>query len=923
MYSLFYFSGLLWSLVPIVAIVLAWRASKRSKKTAERLKFAEEHIERLEQNIGLSPNPDLTQSKPTPETETSTETPTTPEPDTTQAQPAKTESVETSVPSVTSTLDEAQTIAADDRASSSPEPSFEERLGTKWAVYVGGLALAIGGVLLVRYTIEAGLIGPAARIALGGIFAALLLAAGEWWRRRDLDLGIQEKFAAHIPSVLTAAGTIAAFATVYAAYAAYSFISGGVAFVALGVIAIATMLAAALHGPTLAALGIVGSHITPLLVSSQTPNPWALVLYLAMLTAAALVLAKLRHWWWLVLANTVGVVIWGLVLSSGSYAAEQLWATTAFTHVVLQSLLAAVILVFLPYLNRRDEDAQTDWVGFGTLAALTGLSIMAQQIVSFDMTFWLLAALAMIVLLTTTGFFNAVVAGATALAGLIIVTTLYIWSDQVGDIVPRMPPTLFVRLPEDVSSFLQFATLSSLGLTAVTAYRLYRGPNLQFLPALSYAIAMTSPILLALALSYLRVTHFDFSLPFGLVGAALAALFAVLADRFDARGKIEENRVGHMVASIAAVGAVGALSFALVTCLGRGYLTMAFALTAFGAAYVAVKRDMPILRYIIIPIGLIVLGRLIWDPRIMGDAVGNWPIFNWLLVGYGVPALAFGGAAWMLGRKGVDDVTVKFAQALAIVFAAFLAFFEIRHYVHDGNILASTTGHLEMGLFALTSLGFSYAISRLFDGTKNIVFSVARIAFAVLTGLLAVIGLLGTQNPYFSSELVTGGAILSSLLPAYLLPGLFALYVAKQLRDEPQNKYYALFAACLGLVLVFSYVTLEVRHLFHGERINMRISTTDAEMWAYNISWLVLAIVFLGYGLVRQSLPARIASAGLLTATVLKIGLYDLAELTGLWRALSFICLGAVLIGIGLVYQRLIFAKPRAPNTKDENKVDT
>jgi uncharacterized membrane protein len=29
-----------------------------------------------------------------------------------------------------------------------------------------------------------------------------------------------------------------------------------------------------------------------------------------------------------------------------------------------------------------------------------------------------------------------------------------------------------------------------------------------------------------------------------------------------------------------------------------------------------------------------------------------------------------------------------------------------------------------------------------------------------------------------------------------------------------------------------------------------------------------------------------------------------------LWRALSFLCLGAVLIGIGLVYQKLVFARP-------------
>ena len=30
-------------------------------------------------------------------------------------------------------------------------------------------------------------------------------------------------------------------------------------------------------------------------------------------------------------------------------------------------------------------------------------------------------------------------------------------------------------------------------------------------------------------------------------------------------------------------------------------------------------------------------------------------------------------------------------------------------------------------------------------------------------------------------------------------------------------------------------------------------------------------------------------------------------------RALSVICLGAVLIGIGFVYQKLIFARPQAP----------
>src|SRR5216683_7125874 len=43
------------------------------------------------------------------------------------------------------------------------EPGFEERIGTRWVVWIGGLTLALGGFFLVRYSIEAGLLGPGVR----------------------------------------------------------------------------------------------------------------------------------------------------------------------------------------------------------------------------------------------------------------------------------------------------------------------------------------------------------------------------------------------------------------------------------------------------------------------------------------------------------------------------------------------------------------------------------------------------------------------------------------------------------------------------------------------------------------------------------------------------------------------------------------
>src|SRR5581483_2467264 len=152
--------------------------------------------------------------------------------------------------------------------------TLEERLGTRWAVWVGGLALALGGLLLVRYSIEQGIFGPGVRIALGALFSLALVAAGEWFRRTERAPPIQQIPAAHVPSILTAAGTASAFGTVYAAHALYGFIGPAAAFVLLGIIGIATMLAAALHGPALAGLGLAGSLVVPLLVSSDSPSPW-------------------------------------------------------------------------------------------------------------------------------------------------------------------------------------------------------------------------------------------------------------------------------------------------------------------------------------------------------------------------------------------------------------------------------------------------------------------------------------------------------------------------------------------------------------------------------------------------------------------------------------------------------------------------
>ena len=190
---------------------------------------------------------------------------------------------------------------------------FERRFGTQWVVWVGGIALALGGIFLVRYSIEAGLFSPGRRIIVGAILAFALVALGELARRREITAGITQLNTAHIPSILTAAGTTVAYADVYAAYALYDFLSPGLAFILLGIVALATLAAALIHGPGLAGLGLVGAYVTPALVSSAQPNYWALYVYLAVVTAAAYALARMRLWRWLAITAAVFSLLWMLV----------------------------------------------------------------------------------------------------------------------------------------------------------------------------------------------------------------------------------------------------------------------------------------------------------------------------------------------------------------------------------------------------------------------------------------------------------------------------------------------------------------------------------------------------------------------------------------------------------------------------------
>ena len=795
-----------------------------------------------------------------------------------------------------------------------PRASFEERFGTQWVVWVGGLALALGGVFLVRYSIEQGLLGPAVRIALGALFALALLAAGEWSRRKEFTTGIGGIPAANIPSMLTAASTVVAYATVYAAYALYDYLPPALAFVLLGIVAVLTLAAALLHGPALAGIGLIGAYVTPILVASEAPDYWALYIYLAIVTAAAFALARARLWQWLAIGAIVLSFLWTYAGIEGAGIAAP--GAHAF-HVLAGFLLAAALVVCNLYYGPTSEPGRVDAMSSGALAAYLFAALIV-VLASKHAPVPLTAFTLMIAGTVAIAWRSDATTAAVPLAALFTALLFFAWAidiDLTRLIMPGGPTAGAVPEPQPAYVGMHLALGAGFAaLFGVSGFLAQGRSERPIIPILWSAAAVFASLAILAALYY-RVANFERSIPFAGLALVLAAIGAWASETLHKRAP----RPGQATSvAIFASGTVAALALAMTFALERGWLTVALALMVPGIAWVYEKRPVPFLRWLAAAVVLLVLARIGYEPRIVGSDIGTTPIFNWLLYGYGVPAAAFWYAGWMM-RKRADDVPVRMVESAALLFTVLLVFLEIRHLMNQGNVFRDNTGLAEIALQVCCGLVMTIGLERLRHRSGSVVHDIGAQVIAALTLLGIVVGLAAAENPLLTGDPV-GGAFFNLVLLSYGLPAILAGALALVIRGT-RPRFYSIIAVIAAVALALAYLTLEVTTLFHGPVLT-RGRTTDAEQYTYSAVWLAFGVALLMAGFLLRSQPARLASAAVVVLTIAKVFLVDMAGLTGVYRAFSFIGLGLVLVGIGWLYQRLLFPQRSAAGTESRSEPD-
>lgn len=734
---------------------------------------------------------------------------------------------------------------------SRPRIDFESLIGGRLPIWIGGLALVVGGIFLVRLSIESGWLGPAIRTVMAAAFALALLAAAEVARRLPAT-----RDDPRVGQVLAGAGIASSYATLYLAAALYHLVGPLAGFAMMLAITAVGLFLALRHGPPTALMALIGGFAAPLVAGYDAAGIGPLLVYLGLFVAALLALATVRGWAWLALAAMAAAFGWaGLLIAL--LPADRLGGVGGFI----------VALAIAGTLAAPGTGVARPWLRMAPIvAALVQLLILAPAL-DFGVLAW--------------SFYLVLSAAALFLA----------WRDAT--LLPAaLAATVLVAVLVGAGLAVDGGTSSRIALLLATA--LFGGVG----GALSRRAPGWAWVALAGGAGPLIVAQ-GFApallLPAGWAGADVLLAGAAAALAWRHRDRTDRGDAG-LVGGIA-VAALG-VGLAVATILPDAWIALA-PLAAGGVLLAALRFDaraigglatVPWLLTLTIAessLGGVVealFGAVAFDPLPYADLPPMRDALRTLLL----PGIAAGAAAWwrpaMFGPTRPVVMPVQTAMAILGLYVLCkqpLAIATLPRFVE--------LGFVERALLTdIVLLGGWWLWSRWRLPAMVLVgLALARIVWFDAIGL----------NPALVEQRV--GAL--PVLNAATLHLALAAAVVWRLRGLRFRHWTA-----AALTLAGALAT--IRQIAHGTLLTGPVGV--AENWGYSAAMLALAILWLWRGLATGAGDLRRLGLGLLTVTTLKVFLIDASALGGVLRILSFMGLGVALIAIGWAYRR--FLRPAA-----------
>jgi uncharacterized membrane protein len=762
-------------------------------------------------------------------------------------------------------------------------PRWLSMLIDNWMIWLGGVSVALAGVFMVKYSIEIGLLGPRARIATALLTGLVLHGAAEWFRRRTG--GSDPVFAA-----LAGGASITLYAALLAALHLYHLLDPRWVFLLLAVVSLMTMALSLVHGPVLAIIGLIGAYVVPILVSTDSGNIVAAMIYSLIISGAALVLLRFvfRYWiWWGILAGGLG---WWLL---------SLGASQADTFRGIYLALFAWGMVAVPGF---------DWFLRGRNLSPSGKPEPGARPITLPEYRLQLNQAGLLLVILAWGFsiyWQGFSTGALGLwAPLVVVACLA--ARKRDSLAPLPWLTLgvqwlawFVSAISFDGSFERF-TLSGLPLAdqpqfltlAVFMALIYTGLALLHVRERGFSHGWMSLALLAplawLALAYLLVNGLSQSVHWSILTMLAGLVYGTVAVILLQRHK------QHGTALWFTLGAHIAYSLAVTMYFREASLSVALSAQLLSLSWLMKRHQLPWLGNLIKVLLAVVVTRLTFNPWLLGYPHD----VHWSLWTYGGATL-FCALAAMQCRS--SPTMQKWLEAATLHLLVLTLGAEVRYWLYDGEIFAHryslTEAAINTSLWAAMALTYYYR-SAVSENLLSLYRLCSRILLVLSLGSYIIAVLI--HNPWWSDEAIGTTPVFNLLLLAYGLPVIMALLIARY-HEQPFRRP-ALGIAGLGTLL---FVSLEIRHMWQDGKLSLGYPTSDGELYTYSIIWLLMAVALILAGTSWRVRDLYKAGIALLAVVIAKIFIMDMSDLAGLLRVASFMGLGLSLLGLAWLHRRI------------------
>lgn len=796
------------------------------------------------------------------------------------ASPARVVVTKASAPPASATQAAESALSPAPATGRTPTPSpqvarinFENLVGGKLPIWVGGISLVFAGFFLVRYTIEAGLFGPAARSVAATIFAAIMIAVSLLGARLPR---IGESFAAdpRVGQSLAGAGIATLYGTLYMAAEIYGLLGIGAAFI-LVVLTTAVAFALALrHGPPTALMGLVGGFVAPWVAGMGASNLPSLLLYLAVFIAALFGLAVWRRWLWLLVLASGGGLLWSLAMLA-----------TASSNLALLSGFIAITGGGAILAAKRFELSGGLWPQLARFApmslALLQLAVLLPK-TEYSLVGWM--------------FYFLLSALAIALA----------WRDKL--LLPLVMGALLVALgPLGVAWEMEGASQRTINAT-LAIILLFTIPSQirarQSAEASTYwaVIGLAAPGLCWFTAAFAAGIENDH------VWAALAFVAALPAawTAWEWHAKQRDPEVQKWATGVAGI----MLWCAIGLLFGENWIPTSAALAALAiAAWARLTKGIWERRISIIPLGVAIFTALAFSYQFI-DAIGaslsgegavmdRLPVVKDALRSTLIPAMLVGALAWTplfaTGRR--TRIVAMIAGGAGVMAFVWLLGKQVGNIVTPSDFIR--LGFAERAIITQFFFGFAWlAFTQSGRWHESLRLNTVGLVLCI-TALCRVIWFdLIIHNPLFDPQSV-GPVPLANLATGHFAAvAAWLWFLAGRLPARWPVK-----GLSLGMMIVTTGIT--VRQAFQGNLLS-GADIRNSENYTYSAAFMLLSVVWLVLG-VRGGLKLlRYAGLLLLTLVTFKVFLVDAAALVGLLRILSFLGLGIALIGIGWAYGRIM-----------------